>query len=112
MISAVCLLAGALSGSRSRRSPAPGRTRLGTHSASGARGAEGVGHVILSHLAAEVDARDAGEAVMHTGPDPCVDDLGPQQRSRVEVVSGVEIARQTRRVEAVDVEIDCVGPEE
>jgi hypothetical protein len=76
----------------------------------GARRAEGVGEVILSDLAAEIDAGDAGEPVVQTAPDPRVDDLGPQLRSCGEVAGGVEIARSAGRVEAVDVDIDCVVP--
>jgi hypothetical protein len=43
---------------------------------------------------------------VETAPDPGVLDFGSQRIGAVEVALGVEVAGRSRRVEAVDVEVD------
>ena len=68
--------------------------------------------VVLRDLTAELDAGLAGEAVVDAAPDAGVDDLGPEIGGRREVTHGVQVAGRPGRVEAVDVDVDRISPEE
>src|SRR3954465_11206923 len=73
---------------------------------------ERVAKVVFGDAPAEVHARDARPAVMETSPQAGTDDLVSEVVRPREVVDGVQIARRAARVEAVDVDVDPVGPEE
>src|SRR5438105_12959079 len=68
--------------------------------------------VVLCDVLAESDSGEAGERIVHAGPQPGVDDLGAEVVDRVEMPNCVQVAGGTRGVEAVGVEVDLAGAEE
>src|SRR5438105_14428446 len=68
--------------------------------------------VVLRDVLAESDSGEAGERIVHAGPQPGVDDLGAEVVDRVEMPNCVQVARRTRGAEAVDVDLELVRAEE
>ena len=71
---------------------------------------EGVLEVELRDLAAQDGTGDTGEVIVQSRPDTGVNDFLPQIVRHVEVPYRVQVIRRTCRVEAVDIEVDVVGP--
>src|SRR2546429_7429747 len=65
--------------------------------------------VVLRDILAESDSGEAGERIVHAGPQPGVDDLGAEVVDRVEMPNCVQVAGGTRGGEAVGGEGDLAG---
>src|SRR2546429_4383792 len=59
--------------------------------------------VVLRDVLAESDSGEAGERIVHAGPQPGVDDLGAEVVDRVEMPNCVQVAGGTPGVEALEV---------